>query len=259
MEIQIKNLARVIEEKKQTFDYQNYTLLEEVSRKVDDNHVKKLMEGIAMFGAEATSLIVIETSAFGKVQRILADGNHRAKGCTLLGIPLDIKVVKLNDDTQENVRHFISCLNNNAKNWTTLIYLNVYVAGGKREYIKFKEIMQETNLKITDLLHIYCGSGSTKDFNLGNLTFKNESESDKLLKEVKRMLLVLPKHSFTRRSIWKIMKPNFINGKYNKLANAIIKFAKDSKNEFSADELTFKQQIHEIWTNTFCLKINEVE
>ena len=132
---EIKNLARVIEEKKQTLDYQNYTMLDVVSRKVDDNHVRKIMEGMAMFGAEATSLIVIETSAFGELQRILADGNHRGTSAKLLNLPLDIKVVKLDDDTQDNVRDYISCLNNNSKVWNNMVYLQLNVAGGKREYI----------------------------------------------------------------------------------------------------------------------------
>jgi hypothetical protein len=245
---EIKNLARVIEEKKQTLDYQNYTMLDVVSRKVDDNHVRKIMEGMAMFGAEATSLIVIETSAFGKLQRILADGNHRGTSAKLLNLPLDLKVVKLDDDTQENVRDYISCLNNNSKGWTNMVYLQLNVAGGKREYIKFQDIMNETNLKITDLLHIYTGSGATKNFQSGNLTFKDEKESDKKLEQVKRMLTYLPKHSFTRRGVWGVMKKT---DNYKKLATEIIKFAKNKQNEFSADEKTFKGQLLEIYTETF--------
>jgi hypothetical protein len=245
---EIKNLARVIEEKKQTLDYQNYTMLEEVSRKVDDNHVRKIMEGMAMFGAEATCLIVIETNAFGELQRILADGNHRGTSAKLLNLPLDIKVVKLDDDTQDNVRDYISCLNNNSKVWNNMVYLQLNVAGGKREYIKFQDIMAETNLKITDLLHIYTGSGGTKNFQSGNLTFKNEKESDKMLEQVKRMQKHLPKHSFTRRGIWNVMKRT---DNYKKLATAVIQFAKNKQNEFSADEKTFKNQMVEIYTETF--------
>jgi hypothetical protein len=245
---EIKNSARVIEEKKQTLDYQNYTMLEEVSRKVDDNHVRKIMEGMAMFGAEATCLIVIETNAFGKLQRILADGNHRGTSAKLLNLPLDIKVVKLDDDTQDNVRDYISCLNNNSKVWNNMVYLQLNVAGGKREYIKFQDIMNETNLKITDLLHIYTGSGATKKFQSGNLTFKDEKESDKKLEQVKRMLTYLPKHSFTRRSAWRVMKQT---NDYKKLATAVIQFAKNKQNEFSADEKTFKNQMVEIYNETF--------
>ena len=249
MNTQIKNLARVIEEQKQTLDYQNYTMLDEVSRKVDDTHVKKIMLGMATFGAEATCLIVIETTAFGKVQRILADGNHRSKSARLLGLPLDIKVIKLNDDTQENVRDYISCLNNNSKGWSNLTYLRLNVIGGKREYIKFQEIMDETKLRVTDLLFLYCGKGDTKEFKLGKLTFINEKQSDKTLEEVKRMLKVLPKHSYTRRAIWRLMKKAKDN--YKELANAIINFSRNTENQFSADEKTFKGQLFEIYDNTF--------
>jgi hypothetical protein len=253
MNTQIKNLAKVIEEKKQTLDYQNYTMLDEVSRKVDDTHVKKIMLGMATFGAEATCLIVIETTAFGEVQRILADGNHRSKSARLLGLPLDIKVIKLNDDTQENVRDYISCLNNNSKGWSNLTYLRLNVVGGKREYIKFHEIMEETKLRITDLLFIYTGSGNTKEFQLGKLTFKDEKESDKTLVEVKRMLKVLPKHTYTRRGLWGIMKKVKVKAKtnYKELATAIINFSKNTENQFSADEKTFKSQLIEIYDNTF--------
>jgi hypothetical protein len=103
-------------------------------------------------------------------------------------------------------------------------------------------------LKITDLLHIYTGSGGTKNFQSGNLTFKNEKESDKKLEQVKRMLTYLPKHSFTRRSAWRIMKQT---NDYKKLATAIIQFAKNKQNEFSADEKTFKSQLSEIYAETF--------
>jgi len=240
-----KNLAKVIEEKKQTLDYQNYTMLDEVSRKVDETHVRKIMQGVATFGAEATCLIIIETSAWGNVQRILADGNHRARVGKLLNLPLDIKVVKLTDDTQDNVRDYIACLNNNSKTWSNLTYLQLNVAGGKREYIKFQDIMNETNLKITDLLFLYCGSGGTKNFQAGKLTFKDEAKSDKMLEEVKRMLVVLPKHSFTRRSLWRVMK-NVDN--YKKLATAIIKY---SKNGFSADETSFRGELESICEKTF--------
>ena len=176
---EIKNLARVIEEKKQTFDYQNYTTLEGVSRKVDDDHVKEIMESMAMYGAEATTIIILETEAFGEKIRINADGNHRSTSARLLGLPLDIKVVKLTDDTQENVKNFISCLNNKLKRWTNQMYLEVNVASNIREYVKFKQLIEETKLTITDLLFLYTGSGATKDFQLGKLTFKDEKESDK--------------------------------------------------------------------------------
>ena len=257
MNKQIKNLARVIEEQKQTFDYLKYTLLDEVSRKVDDSHVKEIMDGMAMYGAEATCIIVLETSAFGKTQRILADGNHRSRSAKWLNLPLDIKVVKLTDDTRENVKRYVACLNNNLRRWSNKIYLEVFAAGNIREYIKFKEIIEETNLTITDLLHIYCGSGSTKNFQLGNLTFKDEKQSDKMLVQVKRMQQYVPNYSFTRRSIWRYMKPNFIKGDYKKMANAIIDFSKNVNNEFSADEKTFKAQIYDIWADSFCLKVNK--
>lgn len=251
METKIKNLAKVIETKKQTFDYLKYTYLAGVSRKVDDNHVKTIMESMLTFGAETTTLIVLETNAFGKKMRILADGNHRGESGRLLNLPLDIKVVKLNEDTIANVKMFIAFLNNNLKKWTNPIYLEVFAEGGVYEYVKFKQILSETDLSITDLLHIYCGSGSTKKFQSGELKFNNEKDSDKLLAEVKRMREFIPNYSFTRRSIWKFTKPKFINGDYKKLSNAIIKFSKDSKNGFSADEKTFKQQVQEIWTKTF--------
>jgi hypothetical protein len=249
MTIEIKNLAKVIEEKKQTLDYKNYPTLNGVSRKINQAHVKEIMESMAMYGAEATTLIILETEAFGGVKlRFNADGNHRGSSASMLDLPLDIKVVKLTDDTQENVKHFISCLNNKLKRWTNPMYLEIYVAGNIREYVKFNQLMEETKLTITDLLFIYTGSGNTKNFQLGTLTFMNEKESDKKLEQVKRMLTYLPKHSFTRRGIWGVMKKT---ENYKKLATEIIKFAKDKQNEFSADEKTFKGQLLDIYNNTF--------
>jgi len=38
---------------------------------------------------------------------------------------------------------------------------------------------------------------------------------------------------------------------YKELANAIINFSRNTENQFSADEKTFKSQLIEIYDNTF--------
>jgi ParB-like chromosome segregation protein Spo0J len=54
----------------------------------------------------------IETSAFGKLARYIADGHHRCHAAKMLDLGLDIKVVKLLEDTNVKIHRLIITLKN---------------------------------------------------------------------------------------------------------------------------------------------------
>lgn len=245
----------VIERINDTMKYQNYSTIEGSNRVLDKAHVQVLINSFLQHGACSTTIIVIETSAFGKLKRYIADGNHRCHAASPLNLPLDIKVVKLLDDSVENVKKFTASLNNNVKDWTNAIYLDVFANGTKKEYNIFKEKMATTGLTITDLLYIYTGSGNTKKFQSGELEFINEQESDKLLKTILDVKSYVPNKSFVRRGLYFIMKQT--QGNYAKMGNAIIRIAKEKASSglaFSSDEKSFKNELIQIYQKEFGVK-----
>lgn len=242
----------IIERVNDTMKYQKYSTIEGSNRRLDKAHVQVLTNSFIQHGACSTTIIVIETSAFGKLDRFIADGNHRCNAASILNLPLDIKVVKLLEDSVDNVKKFTASLNNNVKDWTNAIYLDVFANGTKKEYNIFKEKMATTGLTITDLLFIYTGSGNTKKFQSGELEFINEKESDKLLKTILEVKPYVPNKSFVRRGLYFIMKQT--QGEYAKMGNAIIRIAKEKASSgltFSSDETSFKNELTQIYQKEF--------
>jgi hypothetical protein len=245
----------IIERINDTMKYQNYSTIEGSNRKLDKKHVQVLVDSFIQHSACSTTIIVLETSAFGKLNRFIADGNHRCHAATELNLPLDIKVVKLLDDSVDNVKKYTASLNNNVKDWTNAIYLDIFSGGDKKEYNIFKEKITTTGLTITDLLFIYTGSGNTKKFQNGDLEFINEKDSDKLLKTILDVKSFVPRHSFVRRGLYFIMKQT--QGEYAKMGKAIIKIAKEKASSgltFSSDEKSFKNELIQIYQKEFGIK-----
>lgn len=245
----------IIERINDSMDYQKYPTIEGSNRKLDQKHVNVLVDSFIQHGVGAATVIVLETSAFGKLTRYKIDRNHTSHAADILGLPLDIKVVKLLDDSVDNVKRYTASLNNNVKDWTNAIYLDVFANGTKKEYNIFKEKMETTGLTITDLLFIYTGSGNTKKFQTGELSFINQKDSDKLLKSILDIKPYVPRHSFVRRGLYFIMKQT--QGEYDKMAKAIIKVAKektDSGISFSSDEKSFKNELIQIYQKEFGIK-----
>lgn len=245
----------VIERINDSMKYLNYSTIEGSNRILDKMHVQVLIDSFIKHGACSTTIIVIETSAFGKLNRFIADGHHRCHAGATLNLPLDIKVVKLLDDSVDNVKKYTASLNNNVKDWTNAIYLDVFSGGDKKEYNIFKEKMSTTGLTITDLLFIYTGSGNTKKFQNGDLAFINEKDSDKLLKTILDVKSFVPRHSFVRRGLYFIMKQT--QGDYDKMGKAIIKVSKEKINSglsFSSDEKSFRNELIQIYQKEFGIK-----
>jgi hypothetical protein len=214
-----------------------------INRPVDEAQVKILMDSFVRFGVASLTIIIIRTKAFkGTYELYIGDGQHSAEACNRLGIPFDIKVIELFEDTKLEVTQYIATLNNSNKAWSTTNYLNAYCDNGIPEYIKAVKVIAETGLTVTDFEYIYLGSGGGKEhksFKNGTMKFPNEADSDKLLEAIMMVKPHVPNKAYVRRSLFKVMR---MTNDYQKLAKVIIKASialAENETSFSENEKEF--------------------
>ena len=247
-----KKKVSVIERINETMEYKNFEFLPCANRPINKLHVNTLVNSFKTYDSISSTIIVVETTAFGKLKRYVADGQNRIAAATLLNIPLDVKVVKLFEDTRMNVKKYIASLNNNLKTWIPETYLNSYADENIKEYVVLDGIIKTTGLTMTDLLFIFTGSGITKKFKEGELKFINEKDSMLLLNAILDVKPYVPFQSYVRRGLYFIMKQT--NGEYERMAKAIIKVAKEKQAsgiKFSSDEKSFKAEMIDIYQKEF--------
>ena len=230
-------------------------LLESINRPITEAQVKTLMESFIRFGVASLTITIIRTKAFtGTYEHYIGDGQHSAEACKRLGIPFDIKVIELFEDTKLEVTQYIATLNNSNKAWSTLNYLNAYCENGVQEYIKAKKVLLETGLKISDFVNIYLGSGGSKElkmFKSGTMKYPNESESDNLLDAIVMAKPHVPNKSFTRRSLIKVMR---MSSDFKTFAKVVIKASIalfENETSFSENEQEFEKHLIKLHTKQF--------
>jgi hypothetical protein len=245
-------LVKTIE---QTYDYDKYENLPGINRPVIEGHVKKLFDSFSAFGTAGSKIIVIRTKSFnGKISYYLADGQHTVVAAGRLNLPLTIMIVELYEDTLFNVTQYIAILNNNHKAWSTKNYLKTYSYNNIVEYKMFGDVISNTGLTITDMLHIFTGGGGIKQnklFKDGELTFTNVEDSNRLLNAVVKVLPYVPTKAYTRRSMYKVFR---MTKDYNRFAEAIIKTSKslaDAHTKFSENETDFHKHLVRIFKSEF--------
>lgn len=194
-------------------DCENYSLFAsfegKFNRVINKNSVKALEESMKESGFIGY-ITIIKTKAFGDgVKFYIADGQHRFEAAKNLGIPFNYEILELSEDTKEKATTFISRLNSTSVRWSTNNFMNSWIANDVHEYKVFKNCLETTCLKITDLLHIFLGGASKKEvleFQSGKMKFANEKESLKLLAMVVEMSAYLPNKAFSRRALYKTLK-----------------------------------------------------
>lgn len=239
-------------------DFSKFKFLSNQNRKVDEGQVKKLVDSFTQFGVAGVTIIVIKSAAFsGKDELFIGDGQHSINAAKRLGLPIDVKIIKLVDDSPLQVTKFIAALNNNSKAWSTNNFLTAFSNNGIREYKKLANVKSEHGFTITDLLYIYLGNGSTKEnkmFKNGTLKFIDENDSDNLMQAVASVKNVIPNKAFTRRSLYKVMR---IAKDYKKFAKAIQEVAKHQEaacSQFSENEQEFYDHLVRIYQANFNTK-----
>jgi hypothetical protein len=222
-------------------NFKNFKYLKSKNRPVDMGHVKKLIESFKEFGASATTIIVVKTTSINGLEYYVADGQHRIIASEVLEIPLDVKVVELDEDTEVNVTKYIARLNNTNKSWSTKNFLDAYVANNIPEYKLFKSLKGKYKFTITDLMYIFLGKGSSVDFKRGTMRFENEEDSLHMARQIARIKGVIPNKAFCRRNLPKIMK----GIDYKEFCDAVINASKYRK-EFSENEADFVTEMRNI-------------
>jgi uncharacterized ParB-like nuclease family protein len=231
-----------LETLKNVSDFSSFKVLKGKNRPVDEVHVQALIKSMQKYGTGASTCVIIETSAFDGIPTLYqADGQHRFIACERLGLGIDCKVMRLQEDTQLNVILFIAELNNSAKQWSTKNYMESFANNGITEYKIFSEYQKRYDFKASDLQNIF--NVSAKDFKSGLMKFPNQENSIKLLDAVAMVKPILPNKAYTRRSLYKVMR---ISNDYNKLANQIIKVYEVMKlkgEKFAENELEFYKDL----------------
>ena len=234
-------------------DFMKYKRLNE-NRELDENHVKLLKASFDEFGCDISRLIVVRTKSLNKdrkLEEVVVDGEHTRILCHRLGLPLNVEIVELADDTRMNIVKYMAVLNNSKKAWSNERYLRAYAELGIYEYQRILAIKKETGLTITDLLFIFFGSGEEQRFKKGESVFTDEKNGLRLLDATMSIKQFVPNKSFVRRSFFKICQNTC---EYDKFAKAIIKTSKalaKGLSKFSENEKEFKLHLELIYKETF--------
>lgn len=244
--------SRIVENIPNTTNFLDAKIMIGINRPIKESQIKVLVESFKRFGTASLTITIIRTKALtGSYEYYIADGQHSLVACKRLGIPFDIKIVELFEDTKLEVTQYVATLNNSSKAWSTNNYLDAYCDNGIFEYIKAKKVIVETGLKISDFVNIYLGSGGGKElktFKDGTMKYPNESDSDKLLEAIMMVKAHVPNKSFTRRALIKVMR---MSNDYKKFAKVIVKASialVENETSFSENETDFLNHLIKLHT-----------
>jgi len=178
------------------------------NRKVNKSIVAEIAEKIKNNGFIGY-ITLIETIAFGKLELRIVDGQHRFEAAKLFNLPFNYEVIRLEEDTKENVDSFISGANSVGSKWSNENHLKTKVDLCIPEYKLFRKCLDESNLKFTDLFHIFLGGAGAKEikmFRSGKMKFEDLNASLRMYESMKKMSANLPDKAFSRRAVYKVWK-----------------------------------------------------
>ena len=116
------------------------------NRNLNELHLKRLTESVKQNDLlHANPILVNEKYE-------IIDGQHRFNVCRELGKSvhyIKVKGLGLNE---------IQVLNANSKNWKIEDYIDGYCSMGKSHYLELKKYINSTNLGVTVLVALFCGS-----------------------------------------------------------------------------------------------------
>jgi hypothetical protein len=188
-------------------------------------HVAKIIASMEKHGNLSVGLVA-EVIENGKQVFYILDGQHRFEAVKKLGLPFDFKIVKLK--SIENVVETISVINNSAKSWGTVDFLDSFVADGRTPYIKFDEILKgytyekvtqyknssKTTVKTLGIEPLQKLFGiSASQFKKGTMDFEGNKEDITLVEQVIEIINFIPNNAQCLRSIAKVMRMEEYNHK----------------------------------------------
>jgi len=240
----------------QTEDLKNFNFLINQNRLINKAHVKTIKESFEQFGTASVVINVVETKAFGVVERYVADGQHRLTAAIELSLPLSITVVRLEEDTILNLTKYIAMLNNTSKGWGSVQYMSSFAnSEGGQDYNVLKTLTQKSGLKASDMVAIFLDNSSEqrKAFISGNMVIENKENKMFLYKAVVKVKSNIPNKAFVRRAFIKVMK-TLKTEQYNKMAKAVVEASKKmakAHTKFSENEAEFFEHMERIKKATF--------
>jgi hypothetical protein len=224
----------------------NYTIFFNLpfNRKVDKNHVKRLVNSMKKNGFKGVIQIVKTKFIDGVMRYYVVDGQHRLAAAKQLNIPIRFELTELK--SKKETAEFIAELNTSAKSWGTTNFLEVWSAMDIREYVTLAEIQKETGFQITPLLECYLETSNQNDYRNGTMRFPNEENSDKIINQMRDLNKFLPSKAFCRRAIVRAMR----NPKYNhaKMKKAVCDYVKLTGG-FSENERTLRAELDRLIDN----------
>jgi hypothetical protein len=226
----------------ETSDYSMFKLLS-FNRSINKNHVRTLVESMRKNGFTGV-IQVVKTKIFGKLGYYILDGQHRVEAAKQLGLKVKFEIVELK--TKEVIINFLSDLNTSSFTFTASHFLNAWADMGIREYVKIKEVINNTGFQLTPVLEAYLFCSSQKSYRKGEMTFPNEEESDKIIEQMIDTNRFLPTKAFCRRALVKVMA----NKKYNhkKMIPAIKDYIR-LVGKFSENERDYKKELERLMEN----------
>jgi hypothetical protein len=226
-----------------TNDHELFKLLP-FNRKVEQAHVKGLVESMKENGFIGIIQIIETSMISGKKELYVVDGQHRLAAAKQLGIEVPFQLTKL--ENKMDVAKFISELNTSAKSWGTSNFLEVWSQLGIEEYVKLKQVQLDTGFQITPLLEAYLGCSNQITYRKGIMEFPNEADSDKIVRQMVDLNQFLPNKAFCRRAIIRVMR----NKKYihKKMVKAVKDYVK-LVGSFTENERELKAQLERLVAN----------
>lgn len=223
-------------------DYSIFNLFP-FNRNIDRTHVKRLVESMKLHGFKGVIQVVRTKFIDGELRYYVADGQHRLAAAKQLGLKVCFELTELKSKKQ--TADFIAELNTSAKSWGTTNFLKVWSDLEIPEYVKLKHVQNETGFQLTPLLEAYLFSSDQQTYRKGTMTFPNECNSDKIIKQMIDCNKYLPSKAFCRRAIVRVMR----NPKYDhkKMVNAIKNYNK-LVGDFTENERELKNELERLMT-----------
>lgn len=166
---------------KKTKDYETFIFREDNRAKIDQVHVKRLVESI-----RARNLLELRPITVNSKMEVI-DGQHRLLAAKQLGVEI-FYVQEKNLSADDIIRMNVS------KAWTMLDYLNFFCRHEYAEYRKLEEFMAKHSLNLKVALNICIGNGKNgyTQFKTGQFKFE-EKEMDQEMEICWETILLIKK------------------------------------------------------------------
>lgn len=155
----------------------------EFNRKIDKNHVKKLLTSISSNNLLEFCPILVDN----KMQII--DGQHRLMAAKELNLPIYYQI------KEDAVDEDIVLLNASSKRWSLEDYVNYYAKKGKKNYQDIITLSEKYDLSVNVILNVfgkqYLGS---REMKVGNLSALDMELAEARLKQLNELTALIKQY-----------------------------------------------------------------